>query len=403
MSDLRPSEPPILLPQRRWMREAAMLVAAAIVFISIGVLLTLVFNDNNNDSQPAVSIPQPTATRAASAEATSVATNPVVVATEPTTPAATSTPAATQTPSIPRGEITTTIPVGSGPFGITTGAGAVWVPNIGDGTLSRIDPTTNQVVATIDIGATKAEFQTVAAMPMSVAASDNAVWVTRYNSSDSNNVIRELLRIDPATNTIVARTPLDVTPHFIALGQGALWILARENNSVLRVDTETNQVVAKIDVSLPLSITVGEGAVWVSNGPSTSPSGPVKRTVTKIDPATNAVVGTFDINENTVYIAAGEGSVWVDNAVTSEVLRVDPTTFEVTARIPVSLGAVITVGDGSAWGHNGQTRVLSQIDPATNAIVATYPDGGLGGPVAVADGVVWIADSTVNQVIRIDP
>ncbi len=35
---------------------------------------------------------------------------------------------------------------------IAVGEGAVWVGNEGDGTVSRIDPATNQVVAAIRIG-----------------------------------------------------------------------------------------------------------------------------------------------------------------------------------------------------------------------------------------------------------
>jgi YVTN family beta-propeller protein len=262
---------------------------------------------------------------------------------------------------------------------------------------------TNQVVATIDIGASPSDPFTVSSMPMSVAASDTAVWVTRYNSNDANNVVRDLLRIDPVTNTVVATIPLDVTPHFIALGEGALWVLSADNNAVLRVDTDTNQVVATISLSHPLSIAVGEGSVWVSNGPSTSPSGPVTRTVAEIDPATNTIVGTFGIDQNTIYIAAGAGAVWVDNGINNEVLRIDPETYETTARVHVVLGAVMTISGGMIWGHNGSLRTVTEIDPATNTIVATFPSGGLGGPIAVADGVIWIADTTADRVIRVDP
>ena len=44
------------------------------------------------------------------------------------------------------------IPVGNGPSGIATGAGAVWVVNSLDATVSRIDPETNTVVQRIDVG-----------------------------------------------------------------------------------------------------------------------------------------------------------------------------------------------------------------------------------------------------------
>ena len=48
--------------------------------------------------------------------------------------------------------------------------GAVWVVNTLDGTLSRLDPSTRRVVATIDVGGA----------PRGVAAGDGAIWVTAH-------------------------------------------------------------------------------------------------------------------------------------------------------------------------------------------------------------------------------
>ena len=45
-----------------------------------------------------------------------------------------------------------TIPVGDGPSALAGGSGSVWVANTAAGTVSRIDPRTNDVVATIDVG-----------------------------------------------------------------------------------------------------------------------------------------------------------------------------------------------------------------------------------------------------------
>jgi YVTN family beta-propeller protein len=65
------------------------------------------------------------------------------------------------------GTITATTAVGTRPTGIAVGEGAVWVANSLDGTVSRIDPKTNQVVATIKIGHS----------PASVAVGYGRVWV----------------------------------------------------------------------------------------------------------------------------------------------------------------------------------------------------------------------------------
>jgi YVTN family beta-propeller protein len=63
----------------------------------------------------------------------------------------------------------TRIRVGRNPVAVAAGAGAVWVVNRGDGTVSWIDPKRNAVVKTIPVGSD----------PVDVAVGLDAVWVVR--------------------------------------------------------------------------------------------------------------------------------------------------------------------------------------------------------------------------------
>jgi YVTN family beta-propeller protein len=86
--------------------------------------------------------------------------------------------------------IVATIPVGHLPCsGLAAGFGSVWVPNCGDKTLSRIDVATNKVVATIPLGPADSEG--------AITASEDSIWYL----TDPKGV---LSRIDPATNQAVA-------------------------------------------------------------------------------------------------------------------------------------------------------------------------------------------------------
>ena len=58
--------------------------------------------------------------------------------------------------------------MGDGPEDVVVGAGAVWVANRLDGTVSRIDPETNEVVKTIEVGNA----------PSGLAFADGRVWLT---------------------------------------------------------------------------------------------------------------------------------------------------------------------------------------------------------------------------------
>jgi YVTN family beta-propeller protein len=59
------------------------------------------------------------------------------------------------------------IPVGDGPTAVAFGAGAIWVANASDGTVSRIDPETYEV-ETIEVGNA----------PAGIAVSGERVWVS---------------------------------------------------------------------------------------------------------------------------------------------------------------------------------------------------------------------------------
>jgi YVTN family beta-propeller protein len=68
--------------------------------------------------------------------------------------------------------VSATINVGQAPFGIASGAGAVWVANQNGNSVSRIDPSTNRVSATIAVGM----------LPIGVAITPGAVWVADHHS-----------------------------------------------------------------------------------------------------------------------------------------------------------------------------------------------------------------------------
>jgi YVTN family beta-propeller protein len=64
------------------------------------------------------------------------------------------------------------IEVGARPSAVVVVPDAVWVANSGDGTVTRIDPSMNKVVATIRIGN----------VPTGVAVAYGRVWVTIQGS-----------------------------------------------------------------------------------------------------------------------------------------------------------------------------------------------------------------------------
>jgi len=206
------------------------------------------------------------------------------------------------------GKVTATIPAGIGNSegSIVTGAGSVWLVTDAKGTLVRIDPATNKPVAEIY----------VAPGSFGMAFGEGAVWVT---STEKNLVTR----VDPNTNLVAETIPVGKAPRFIAAGEGAVWALNQGDGSVSRIDPGTNKVTATIEVGVPGEggdIAAGEGSVWV-----TSFGYPISR----IDPATNAVVQQF-VGKGGDAIRVGLGSVWLSNLEAGTVWRLDPRRVEAT-------------------------------------------------------------------------
>ena len=95
-------------------------------------------------------------------------------------------------------------------------------------------------------------------------------------------------------------------------------------------------------------------------------------------------------------LAVAFGSIWVSETDGDEVLRLDPTTGDVQARIDVGAGPLkLQPADGALWVRTDEAYV--RIDPATNTIAATLPKTQVG-PAAnrswTVDDALWICDAT---------
>jgi YVTN family beta-propeller protein len=100
--------------------------------------------------------------------------------------------------------------VGAGPAGIALTPGAVWVANSLDLTVSRLDPATGRVTATIGVGDG----------PSSIVATGNSLWV-------SDEFDATLDRIDVQAARVVRRVHLGSSPRGIAVAGSGVWVAAR--------------------------------------------------------------------------------------------------------------------------------------------------------------------------------
>jgi virginiamycin B lyase len=118
------------------------------------------------------------------------------------------------------GMVIATIPVGEGARFLALSSKAVWVMNQQDGTVSRVDPASNGVVATIKVSSAAIDGG-------DIAASDRAVWVR----------VSDVLaaKIDPQTNKVIDRLGPPAGSGSVAIAEDSVWITAHDVTSLWRV------------------------------------------------------------------------------------------------------------------------------------------------------------------------
>jgi virginiamycin B lyase len=203
------------------------------------------------------------------------------------------------------GLIQATIPIGPADSEgcIAAGAGSIWLTTSAAGILSRIDPASNSVVASI----------TVPSGSFCPVFAGGFLWVTSTEHS-------VLSKVDPSTNRVLAEIPVGKNPRFATAGGGSVWTLNQGDGTVSRVDKKSGKLVANIPAGIPGhggEITFGFGAVWAT----------LDRTpITRIDAQNNSVLHQWR-GDGGDSIRAGIGSIWLTNLKAGIVWRISPDTL----------------------------------------------------------------------------
>jgi ABC-type branched-subunit amino acid transport system substrate-binding protein/DNA-binding beta-propeller fold protein YncE len=259
-------------------------------------------------------------------------------------------------------------------------------------------PVGNGVVALGGDDGQFASFTTTDTAPSNVAVGEGAVWV--LNTEEDT-----VARIAPEAKRVVRRFRTPGRPTDIAAGLGAVWVGTGERLS--RIDPRTGQIsrtvklpstgyrgdLGFLDWGFP-QIAVGAGAVWAVNP---------DRTVSRIDPETGRREATIDVDAAT--IAAGKEGVWyIDADDTAAVTPIDLRTNR--AGRPIRVGAqnlsAVAVGGGYVWASAEGDGLVWRIEPGRSPITRTI-DVGVGVTfLAYHPGAIWAANDSHGTVARID-
>jgi YVTN family beta-propeller protein len=138
------------------------------------------------------------------------------------------------------------------------------------------------------------------------------------------------------------------------------------------------------------------------------PGGPteVKGSLVRIDPATNRVSARIPVGKDPSGVALGVDGVWVADFDDGTLLRIDPTTNTVRQTFSAhgSPTGVAVAGTVVYLAH-GFDGAVQEIDAGTGTVNRVVPLGGYPDSPALAAtgaGAVWVANGSDRSVVRID-
>jgi YVTN family beta-propeller protein len=275
------------------------------------------------------------------------------------------------------------IAVGRHPRGIAIGEGSAWVTDIGGNTVSRIDPASGKVTATIKVGRG----------PRAIVIQEGVVWV-------ANSLGNSISRIDPATNQVVRTIQVDLEPHTMAVGDGAVWVADWEGGGFLveKVDSTSGRTVHVTGIVThaptedpPLSL--GGGSLWI---------GGIDGVLSRINPSSGKVSQQIQLGVSISSLDADDDTLWVGaNGIPGTVLKLDPRTGEVLAEIPAGGGTSgtgnipsrplkLTADRGSVWVTDALNGTVSRIVVVSGQSSLPTNVGQVPVAVAVGLGSVWV-------------
>lgn len=274
------------------------------------------------------------------------------------------------------------IEIEGGPDWLGAGFGSVWVKN-DNGTVERIDPATNAVIAEIQTSQPNA----LPCQGLGVGA--GAVWTCDET---------DLVRIDPATNAVTARIPVGkyADQGQLPVAFERVWVLTGDGSELVGIDPASNEPDPPITLGTRcVEVVAGLDALWaacLNDG-----------RVLRIDPAGRSVTGQvpmpkasrLGVAEN-VWVAYEDGVASIDSS-TLNVMSIN------TDIVPGIDGYILATAD-DVWIRQGGA-FLSRMDPSTGVITEQIvaPDLPSGGAVLVANDSVWTTAYDHRALVRLRP
>ena len=269
--------------------------------------------------------------------------------------------------------------VGRDPDSLAATDEAIWVANVGDRTVSRIDHLTK-------------EMRIVGGAPAALGITSGLngdVWLSSFEEPVVT-LIASRGRVRDGVHSVASGPPrvnVRGSAEGLAVGGGFLWVTSPSesggDDTVSRIDLRSRQLVSSVQVGdEPMFVAFGYGSAWTSDYRGD--------TVSVVRPGSERAE-TISVSGGPLGVAAGAGSVWVVTFWNRALVRIDPETRRVVGSTRVGDGPLaVAVGGGSVWVTNRDSRTVIRIDPQTGAVIGRINVDAAPYGVRFAHGRLWV-------------
>jgi YVTN family beta-propeller protein len=275
--------------------------------------------------------------------------------------------------------VATAVRVGNTPDSIAATEDAIWVANVADRTVTRLDLATRELRV---VGGAPVAYHLASGL-------NGDVWLSSFGEPVVTLLARggDSVRDHVPAGSAPPRVTLPGSAEGLSIGGGYLWVTSPSDSggrdTVFRIDLRSKRLISATPVgALPLFVAFGYGSAWVSNYRGDS--------VSVVRPG-SARAERVPVPKGPLGIAAGAGGVWVVSYWSRTLTRIDPETRRVVASIRVGAGPLgVAAGAGAVWVANRDARTVSRIDPRRNRVSHTIRLAASPWGVRVAHGRVWV-------------
>ncbi len=271
-----------------------------------------------------------------------------------------------------------------GPDWLADGFGSVWV-KVDQGDVRRIDPATNTILTEIPVSDDLCQ---------GLGASPEAIWSC---TRDFDQPIH-IARIDPASDEVIATIVVGKAPDQgkLVYARGKIWVLNGLGDAIMGIDPATNTLGDPISLGTRCTDLAADGdVIW-----AVCPIDGVVMRVEANDEVTAAPAMFKNARQISVadfaFVGFGSGIAQLDRESMEVVALYDV--------LPGPVGAILATDD-SVWVRRDGAPFLTRLDPVNQTVVETIEANGplSPGDMVMAFDSLWTTAFNDNLLKRLAP